>query len=120
VKVSTQFLFENPHSLGILIEWKLLTLYFARFFLFYPHSLGILIEWKHKGASVSEGHPASHPHSLGILIEWKQRVTEQEEMISAINPHSLGILIEWKQWHCLLRQRLPSSRFGSPLAGDPN
>ena len=37
-----------------------------------PHSLGILIEWKPSvRADSSEVEEESDPHSLGILIEWK-------------------------------------------------
>ncbi len=41
-------LLENlgPHSLGILIEWKLSTFSQALISSHRPHSLGILIEWK--------------------------------------------------------------------------
>ena len=37
----------------------------------YPHSLGILIEWKLTIPFVETKNKAEHPHSLGILIEWK-------------------------------------------------
>ena len=38
---------ENPHSLGILIEWKLPLDGSSLPTKPNPHSLGILIEWKH-------------------------------------------------------------------------
>jgi len=37
-----------------------------------PHSLGKLIEWKLLAAIADLSHPIG-PHSLGKLIEWKRR-----------------------------------------------
>ena len=67
---------EDPHSLGILIEWKPLEDAIAAMYESGskdPHSLGILIEWKHLPIPISLvlGLTALDPHSLGILIEWK-------------------------------------------------
>ena len=39
----------------------------------HPHSLGILIEWKLElNVKLKVGSGSNHPHSLGILIEWKR------------------------------------------------
>ena len=112
----------NPHSLGILIEWKqrtkLICVYFTlaksplvgdinwmetspqsifgRDFdtLRYPHSLGILIEWKHWFAQ----------RLLQIIlsplvgdINWMETLVRVSIRPGLLHPHSLGILIEWKQ-----------------------
>ena len=37
-----------------------------------PHSLGILIEWKQGFKTMDILILILYPHSLGILIEWKQ------------------------------------------------
>jgi len=60
-----------PHSLGKLIEWKLISgNCTSRSHSIGPHSLGKLIEWKHLIACGGKDSSRS-PHSLGKLIEWK-------------------------------------------------
>ena len=62
-----------------------------------PHSLGILIEWKLPILLVGELMDPG-PHSLGILIEWKLITSEVTMLVMVLRgPHSLGILIEWKR-----------------------
>jgi len=61
---------ECPHSLGKLIEWKLLLELRMYCLIFRPHSLGKLIEWK-PAIRDSLGLLSISPHSLGKLIEWK-------------------------------------------------
>ncbi len=38
-----------------------------------PHSLGILVEWKLNVPPV-DGVEVHNPHSLGILVEWKLKL----------------------------------------------
>ncbi len=40
----------------------------------HPHSLGILIEWKLLRQPRNGDAVVKDPHSLGILIEWKQAI----------------------------------------------
>ena len=45
-----------------------------------PHSLGILIEWKlERYKQVSLLLENGDPHSLGILIEWKRETETHKE-----------------------------------------
>ena len=85
-----------------------------------PHSLGILIEWKPAPKSQSPDRVLGHyPHSLGILIEWKLTSTCGSLPDStALDPHSLGILIEWKLIRLIICTDAREQK--SPLAGDPN
>ena len=54
-----------------------------------PHSLGILIEWKLPQPQPQPSQREQHPHSLGILIEWKLYGTLE------IHLHSIEIPTRW-------------------------
>ena len=83
-----------------------------------PHSLGILVEWKPVPILVAQYRENNQdPHSLGILVEWKHPGVPGATILGFQNPHSLGILVEWKPRDLLA----PSGHtLGSPLAGDPS
>ena len=111
----------GPHSLGTLIEWKLISLIsMFRQLLLSPlagdinwmetrrcHPLRIPlscpesplagdINWMetscHRFLPIC---PVLRPHSLGTLIEWKH-VKNKIPRMNKSSPHSLGTLIEWK------------------------
>jgi hypothetical protein len=64
---------------------------------FCPHSLGTLIEWKLLDFYHSSVEELLSPHSLGTLIEWKLTFFNAlTRLIITGCPHSLGTLIEWK------------------------
>ena len=63
-----------------------------------PHSLGTLIEWKLLELRVLQRYCQTCPQRVGTLIEWKLK--EQKELESRrVSPHSLGTLIEWKHFY---------------------
>ena len=75
--VSAGVIVRSPHSLGTLIEWKLVRLDLIELELINqssPHSLGTLIEWKLMYYSFVLQVRIQGPHSLGTLIEWKHRL----------------------------------------------
>jgi len=43
-----------------------------------PYSLGILIEWKRQSTPFGFSHLLNNPYSLGILIEWKHNLPQFE------------------------------------------
>ena len=60
-----------------------------------PHSLGKLVEWKLLVTMTNSSTDAG-PHSLGKLVEWKLVMATIFARAGHVSPHSLGKLVEWK------------------------
>ena len=137
----TNTFFIGPHSLGKLIEWKLLKWFSNHFWIYTgPHSLGKLIEWKPleavrwgfllpKSPLAGETNWMETPNYITSFcntsrsplagetnwMETCQNVYKETEF-GIGSPHSLGKLIEWKR----TVENKVFARFGSPLAGETN
>jgi len=114
--------------LGKLIEWKLPIRYRNASTVISPntpHSLGELIEWKliivGDFRADSVGVVYKTLHSLGKLIEWKPLSKLDNIGFSTQPPYSLGKLIEWKPYKipaCFVASG--GAVVCSPLVGETN
>ncbi len=110
---------QRPHSLGILIEWKLngYTWFLLRELL---SPLAGDINWMETNGvcGLVIKTLTLCPHSLGILIEWKPEAQQLSEKADRVSRSPLAGDINWMETILLNRLGFPSLR--SPLAGDIN